>query len=129
MEICVCRTISRFLYLFRRRGGIIPLGRPLLTGSSDLPGSLTERAAPPPLFGLAPHGVCPASRITPDAVRSYRTFSPLPDCDPAVYFLWHFPSTTPLSASPRPLAGMLPYGDRTFLPPKASDHPSGRQLV
>ena len=56
----------------------IPLGRPLLTGSSDLPGSETERAAPPPLFGLAPRGVCPAGRITPAAVRSYRTFSPLP---------------------------------------------------
>ncbi len=43
------------------------------------PGVLTERAAPAPLFGLAPHGVCPASRITAAAVRSYRTFSPLPD--------------------------------------------------
>jgi hypothetical protein len=39
---------------------------------------VTERAAPPPLFGLAPHGVCPAGRITPPAVRSYRTLSPLP---------------------------------------------------
>ena|SRR6266404_4898247 len=57
---------------------VIRLGRPLLDGSSDLPGSRTERAAPPPLFGLAPHGVCPAGRIAPAAVRSYRTFSPLP---------------------------------------------------
>jgi len=39
---------------------------------------VTERAAPRPLFGLAPHGVYPASRITAAAVRSYRTFSPLP---------------------------------------------------
>ena len=30
------------------------------------------------LFGLAPCGVCPARRITAAAVRSYRTFSPLP---------------------------------------------------
>ena len=60
------------------RAAVIPLGRTLLTGSSDLPGSLTERAAPPPLFGLAPRGVYPASRIAPAAVRSYRTFSPLP---------------------------------------------------
>src|SRR5688572_2184560 len=57
---------------------IIRLGRTLLPGSSDLPGSKTERAAPPPLFGLAPRGVYPAVRIAPDAVRSYRTFSPLP---------------------------------------------------
>jgi len=60
------------------RATAIRLLRTLLYGSSDLPGSLTERAAPSPLFGLAPRGVCPAIRITPDAVRSYRTFSPLP---------------------------------------------------
>ena len=59
------------------RAAVIPLGRTLLYGSSNLPGSQTERAAPPPLFGLAPHGVFPASRIAPAAVRSYRTFSPL----------------------------------------------------
>ena len=75
------------------RAAVIPLGRPLLTGSSDLPGSQTGRAVPPPLFGLAPRGVFPASGITPAAVRSYRTFSPLPRTrgHEAVYFLWHFP--------------------------------------
>jgi len=57
---------------------VIHLGRTLLSGSSDLPESITERTAPPLLFGLAPRGVCPAGRITPAAVRSYRTFSPLP---------------------------------------------------
>src|SRR3954454_19006642 len=31
-----------------------------------------------PLFCLAPHGVFRASRITPRAVGSYPTFSPLP---------------------------------------------------
>ena len=47
------------------------------------PEVVTERTAPAPLFGLAPHGVCPASRIAAAAVRSYRTFSPLPDgCPP-----------------------------------------------
>ena len=50
-----------------------------LHGSSDLPGSITKRAASPPLFGLAPRGVYPAGRIAPSAVRSYRTISPLPD--------------------------------------------------
>src|SRR5271155_5645847 len=38
----------------------IPLGQAFLPGSSDLPESRTERAAPPLLFGLAPHGVYPA---------------------------------------------------------------------
>jgi len=60
------------------RAAVIPLGRPLLAGSSDLPGSQAGRAAPPPLFGLAPRGVYPASGITSAAVRSYRTISPLP---------------------------------------------------
>ncbi len=67
------------------------------------------------LFGLAPCGVCHARCITAAAVRSYRTFSPLPrrrsepnssdstrnrirkprsrSDDGAVCFLWHFPST------------------------------------
>ena len=32
----------------------------------------------PPLFGLAPGGVCRAVLVTKNAVRSYRTLSPLP---------------------------------------------------
>ena len=32
----------------------------------------------PPLFGLAPGGVYPAIAVADDAVRSYRTLSPLP---------------------------------------------------
>ena len=31
----------------------------------------------PPLFDLAPGGVCPAADVTASAVRSYRTVSPL----------------------------------------------------
>lgn len=31
------------------------------------------------IFGLAPRGVCPAARVALCAVRSYRTFSPLPE--------------------------------------------------
>ncbi len=53
------------------------------------------------LFGLAPCGVCPARAITGAAVRSYRTFSPLPPSrrKEAVYFLWHFPSSDPSHTS------------------------------
>ena len=64
---------------------VIPLRRSLLTSSSNLPGSCNEtgRFADafqrlPPLFGLAPRGVFPANPVTRAAVRSYRTFSPLP---------------------------------------------------
>jgi len=49
-------------------GGIKRPTRKLRTGRSD-------RAS---LFGLAPCGVLPATRVTTGAVRSYRTFSPLP---------------------------------------------------
>jgi len=95
------------------------------------------------LFGLAPCGVLPATRVTTSAVRSYRTFSPLPFDSPlrgslragppaaryvrlglprasprgasrkAVYFLCHYPSSHP----DRALPGALPFGVRTFLPP------------
>ena len=64
------------------------------------------------LFGLAPRGVWPATRVAASAVRSYRTISPLPRCPGAVYFLCHFPSSYPARALP----GALPFGVRTFLP-------------
>ena len=47
------------------------------------PACLTEPGLPP-LFGLAPGGVYPAAAVTGRAVRSYRTFSPLPDSREAV---------------------------------------------
>src|SRR5690348_6240705 len=67
----------------------IPLGPALLAGSSGLPGgfgravlSRVDRREPTArvasLFGLAPCGVWPAIDLAADAVRSYRTFSPLP---------------------------------------------------
>jgi len=77
--------ISRILSAGRSGRTAIPLGRALLHSSSDLPGGLAHRADTRPaeagtssLFGLAPCGVCPARRITAAAVRSCRTFSPLP---------------------------------------------------
>ena len=92
---------------------IIPLGDALLRRSSDLPGGLVRRAGSEPgsragparirgricrripsLFGLAPCGVYPATAFTDGAVRSYRTFSPLPQAmkPRAVCSLWHWPS-------------------------------------
>src|SRR6476620_2479150 len=111
---------------------IIPLAPSLLTGSSSLPGDLGRAVRNISLFGLAPCGVLPAIRVATNAVRSYRTFSPLlasalrataeqAQVQPAspkpegrrraVCFLCHFPSGHP----DRPLAGALPCGVRTFL--------------
>ena len=98
----------------RQQGGIIYLGPALLPASSSLPGTQMVRAAPRPLFGLAPGGVCLATPVTSGPVRSYRTLSPLPVLpkEPsAVFSLLHFPS--PCDA--RALPGTLPFGARTFL--------------
>ena len=68
----------------------IPLGRRLPGASSNLPGrpdpdtgpearsAFAEKSLAPSLFGFAPGGVCPAVAVARNAVRSYRTFSPLP---------------------------------------------------
>jgi hypothetical protein len=83
--------------------------------------SAVSRSARPPLFDLAPGGVCPAISVTRDAVRSYRTISPLPSgltkkaARLAVCFLWHFPWGRPR----RPLAATVFSGSPDFPPPDA----------
>ena len=52
-------------------------------------------------FGLASGGACPAVRISADAVRSYRTFSPLPLR--AVCSLWRYPSAGDVAPASRPM--------------------------
>jgi hypothetical protein len=69
------------------------------------------------LFGLAPGGVCRAVSIAGNAVRSYRTVSPLPRpkryAAAAVSSLWHCPwGLTPAGRYPAPFV----HGARTFLP-------------
>jgi len=63
-------------------------------GSGHHPEALLAHGFAPSLFGLAPGGVCHAAGVTVDAVRSYRTISPLPrptQRAAAVCFLWHCP--------------------------------------
>jgi hypothetical protein len=73
---------------------VIPLGRPLLDGSSDhTRGSEAGRRTL--LFGLAPSGVCRASRVTPGPGELLPHRFTLTDTEaPAVCFLWHFPRLT-----------------------------------
>ena len=111
------RAVSRVLS--RRSPGKGPAGKaisldpPSRTGSS-VSGKRPTRGCRPepgqPLLGLAPGGVCHATRLAAGAVRSYRTISPLPAeslvtgaqagpspegggpvSRPAVSFLLHFP--------------------------------------
>ncbi len=77
----------------------------------------------PSLFGLAPCGVYPATGITAGAVRSYRTFSPLPPHGTApkgcpTQWRYVFCGTSrprALTPASRTLSGTLPCGVRTFL--------------
>src|ERR1700742_1352996 len=87
----------------------IPLGPSLPAGSSNQPGVIAR--ATRPLSGLASGGVCRAPSVTREAVRSYRTVSPLPTSRWAVCFLWHCPA----SHLDWPLASTLPCEARTFL--------------
>src|SRR5437660_11843635 len=90
-----------------------------------------------PLFCLAPHGVFPASRITPRAVSSYLAFSTLPllccQRTGGVFSVTLSVAAIFQLRRPRVLRGMLPYGVRTFLQPAfrlTSDHlPSASNLA
>src|SRR5204863_8283272 len=69
----------------------------------------------PPLFGLAPGGVCRAVSVAGDAVRSYRTLSPLPRIRNAPRrsaLCGTFPGVAPAGRYPAPYI----HGARTFLP-------------
>src|SRR5947207_1984754 len=72
-----------------------------------------------PLFCLAPHGVFPASQITPRAVSSYLAFSTLPELryqrTGGVFSVTLSVTAILQLRRPRVFRGMLPYGVRTFL--------------
>ncbi len=81
------RPVSRVLSAPpARHGTAIPLGRASLRASRDqpglrgetTPGGHPEGCRRPPLFGLAPGGVCRAAPVAGGAVRPCRTLSPLP---------------------------------------------------
>ena len=78
---------------------VIHLGRLLPNASSSLPGQSNAgvhllQSNVLSLFGLAPSGVYPAIFVTKDAVRSYRTISPLP-ASWRYIFCGTFPGVTP----------------------------------
>ena len=111
-----------------------PCDAPLATNPGDgaepplRPPVVSHGSRRPPLFGLAPDGVCPAAAVTRSAVRSYRTVSPLPAMTSrsvqAVCFLWHFPWGRPR----RPLAGIVVPWSPDFPPTGCypRQRPSGR---
>jgi hypothetical protein len=98
------------------------------TALATYPEVVTERAAPAPLFGLAPHGVCPASRIAPAAVRSYRTFSPLPSRRTRRYVFCGTFRERRFERRPPAVSRHAALWRPDFPPANASDHPSGRRF-
>ena len=112
----------------------IPLGRGSLPGSSDLPGSRNgaDRSCSP-IWSCSAWGLpCRLALLRPRCALTAPFHPYLTVACPAVLFSVALSVEFALSESPRPLAGMLPYGDRTFLPPvwvaphQASGCPSGR---
>jgi|GEM_PF-4355215 len=94
----VDRSISRVL-----SWTAIHLGPASPRASSDLPGPGAGHAHGS-LFGLAPGGVYPATAVASGAVRSYRTFSPLPGGSKAArryLFCGTFRNRAVTSAAPR----------------------------
>ncbi len=70
----------------------------------------------PCLFGLAPCGVYHAVGVTPNAVGSYPTFSPLPPFARRRFVFCCTGRPDALKHPSRTLSGTLPCGVRTFLP-------------
>src|SRR5687767_13383635 len=78
----------------------------------------------PPLFGLAPGGVCLAIDVTANAVRSYRTLSTLPRRNTADCFLWHFPWGHPRRALPGTVVPWSPDFPPAFAEAKTGGRPT-----
>jgi hypothetical protein len=123
-----CEALATYPEVVAHRASTRPAGSVSLrlNNHRDLP-----NRRDPSLFGLAPCGVCHARVITAAAVRSYRTFSPLPrrfdqasvstefggleETAGRYIFCGTFrpPGLNPVS---RTLSGTLLCGVRTFLP-------------
>src|ERR1700683_1917671 len=94
------------------------LQQPTRTASpdSDLRFCACAQTLVPSLFGLAPGGVYRAAGVAVRAVRSYRTFSPLPqptrNTPRRFVFCGTFPRLAPAGCYPAPTV----HGARTFLP-------------
>ena len=132
----VTRPVSRVLYHARRseRGdghsswARLAAGLMQPTRAADPEADWKRSPAPaPPLFGLAPGGVCRAVLVAKNAVRSYRTLSPLPSQSISgsarrFAFCGTLPGVTPAGGYPAPCF----HGARTFLPARYAKHGAER---
>ena len=115
LEYAWSGPVSRILFLLR---GENHSSAARIAAAVEQPTRTLRRTRASPLrpyLVLLRRGFAVPSTLTCDAVRSYRTVSPLPrrSCErrSAVCFLLHFPSRH----RAWPLASLLPVGVRTFL--------------
>ena len=105
------------------------LARPTRAAGGNARRPMVSHGAGPPLFGLAPGGVCRATTVTGRAVRSYRTLSPLPGIRRtearAVCFLLHCPWGRPRRALPGTVFPWSP----DFPPRRAEARQSGHPAI
>src|SRR5580698_7707157 len=120
MGLPACKPVSVLRLLSKTKRQPFLLAADLSAAPATYPEVVTERAAPPPLFGLAPHGVCPAGAhyCRRGALLPHLFTLTQPGFTPRAGGIFSVAlSVKPALSEPsRPLAGMPPYGDRTFLP-------------
>jgi len=119
LNYCACHLPYKpgFVLQARRlRGTVIHLsGLPETQRRQTHRGSESTRF----LHGLAPDGVYLAPGVTPGAVGSYPTISPLPGKCRAVCFLWHFPFPCPIVRGTPDCPGRPVCGSPDFPLPRA----------
>src|SRR5581483_9570325 len=100
----------------------IHLGRALLRGSSDLPGSLNGAGrSSSPIWSCSAWGLPCRTNYSARGALLPHLFTLTPagfEPGSGGIFSVALSVKAPLRGSPRPLAGTLPSGDRTFLPPR-----------
>ena len=115
----------------------IPLGRPSPGASSNQPERPGQRTRPrfarrrsvSLLFGFAPGGACHAALVTKDAVRSYRTLSPLPARRRRFAFCGAIPGVAPGGRYPPPCRrGARTFLERASAPATARPSDPGRKV-
>src|SRR6185437_6328836 len=101
-----------------KRAATIPLGPALLVGSSNLPGSRNGAGrSSSRIWSCSTWGFpCQLAYSSRGALLPHHFTLTDPQLRAGGIFSVALSVTGPLRANPRPLAGMLPYGDRTFLP-------------
>ena len=125
------RSISRFLFP-PKRVATIPLGLSLLKGSSDLPGSLNGAGhSSSPIWSCFAWGLpCQPDYSDRGALLPHLfTLTSARGTDQSGMFSVALAVAVRLNARPRPLAGMLPYEDRTFLPTRPRTNASSGCLI